>query len=162
MDPVLARTKTLYADNYQQYRRACLDGSLTVGSCFLRKRLREQSGLSVSHNSNQPSYIANIVVSDHPYHPIRASWLISALVDLQQQLLPLIRYQGIRRTALLARPLIFSTAPNPAQSNDLQTPKIAKTLPLDWYKDIQPTILKQLQDLPKLRIDLHVPKSIDI
>ena len=111
LDPILSRAKTLYPDNYQRYYRACRDGSLIVGSCLLHKRSREQAGLGISSNGNQPSYIANLVISDHPYHPTRLCWLMAALGDLQQQLIPLIpliRYQGIRRVALLARPLIYN------------------------------------------------------
>lgn len=71
LDPLLARTKTLFPDNYQRYYRACRDNSLSVGSCLLHKRSLEQAGLGISSNSNQPSYIANLITSDHPYHPSR-------------------------------------------------------------------------------------------
>ena len=106
LDPILMRAKTLYPDNYQRYHRACRDGSLSTGSCLLHKRTREQAGLGISSNGNQPSYIANLVISDHPYHPTRTRWLTAALINLQHQLIPLIRYHGIRRVALLTRPLI--------------------------------------------------------
>jgi hypothetical protein len=112
LDPVLTRTKTLYSDNYQRYLRACRDSSLQVGSCSIHKRQRERAGLTVSSNGNQPSYIANLVVSDHPYHPIRAKWLNAALIELQQQLTPLIRYQGVRQIALLVRPLVSISLPH--------------------------------------------------
>ena len=84
LDPVLTRCKTLYPDNYQRYHRACRDGSLMVGSCLLHKRQRELAGLSAAHNGNQPNYIANLVISDHPYHSARTRWLTAALIDLQQ------------------------------------------------------------------------------
>ena len=165
LDPILARSKNLYPDNYQCYYRACRDGSLLVGSCSMHKRSREQAGLGVSSNGNQPSYIANLVISDHAYHPTRARWLTAALVDLQQQLIPLIRYQGIRRVALLSRPLITSHAQNgSAQNNDIDSSddEIAKSIALDWYIDILPLLNAHLQDLPKLRIDIHLPKDINI
>ena len=156
LDPVLARAKTLFPDNHQRYHRVCRDGSLSVGSCLLHKRTREQAGLGVSSNGNQPSYIANLVVSNHPYHPTRSRWLKAALLDLQQQMMPLIRYQGIRRVALLARPLIFD---NP---RDADSHKSTDLLPLDWQADTLPLLTEYLQDLPKLRIDIHLPKSIDL
>ena len=165
LDPILTRTKNLYPDNYQRYYRACRDGSLVVGSCLLHKRSREQAGLGVSSNGNQPNYIANLVISDHPYHPTRARWLTTALLDLQQQLIPLIRYQGIRRIALLARPLISSQGQNiPLKNsdNDSSDDEIAKSISLDWYIDILPLLNAHLQDLPKLRIDIHLPKDINI
>ena len=163
LDPILTRSKNLYPDNYQRYYRACRDGSLMVGSCLMHKRSREQAGLGVSSNGNQPSYIANLVISDHPYHPTRSRWLTAALVDLQQQLIPLIRYQGIRRVALLARPLISSHAQNgSAQNNDIDNAELARSIALDWHSDILPLLTHHLEDLPKLRIDIHLPKYINI
>ena len=163
LDPILTRSKNLYPDNYQRYYRACRDGSLLVGSCLMHKRSREQAGLGVSSNGNQPSYIANLVISDHAYHPTRTRWLTAALVDLQQQLIPLVRYQGIRRVALLARPLISSHSQNrSAQNNDIDNAELAKSIALDWHTDILPLLTHHLQDLPKLRIDIHLPKEIKI
>ena len=155
LDPVLMRTKTLYPDNYQRYYRACRDGSLETGSCLIHKRSREHAGLGVSSNGNQPSYIANLVISDHAYHPARSRWLIAALNDLSEQLVPLIRYQGIRRIALLARPLIFDYS----KSSIADVPS---SIPLDWDTDILPLLTQYLEDLPKVRIDIHLPKSIAI
>ena len=163
LDPILTRSKNLYPDNYQRYYRSCRDGSLLVGSCLMHKRSREQAGLGVSRNGNQPSHIANLVISDHAYHPTRARWLTAALVDLQQQLIPLVRYQGIRRVALLARPLISSHSQNrSAQNNDIENAELAKSIALDWHTDILPLLTHYLQDLPKLRIDIHLPKEIKI
>ena len=161
LDPILTRVKTLYPDNYQRYYRACRDGSLVVGSCLLHKRSREQAGLGVSSNGNQPSYIANLVISDHPYHPTRSIWLTAALSDLQQQLLPLIRYQGIRHIALLARPLIYNQSRNEADSLN-NNAQVANALPLDWHIDILPLLTQYLRDLPKIRIDIHLPKNLTL
>lgn len=158
LDPVLTRTKTLFPDNYQRYYRACRDGSLSVGNCLLHKRALEQAGLSISSNGNQPSYIANLVISNHPYHPARTQWLIAALNDLSQQLMPLIRYQGIRRVALLARPLVY----NNSQDDAHDVPNSKNLMPLDWYTDTLPLLTTYLQDLPKIRIDIHLPKDINI
>lgn len=158
LDPVLTRAKTLFPDNHHRYHSACRDGSLSVGSCLLHKRTREQSGLGISSNGNQPSYIANLVISNHPYHPARSRWLIMALIDLQQQLIPLIRYQGIRRVALLARPLISDNPRDPISNKNGSI----NSLPLDWQTDTLPLLTTYLQDLPKLRIDIHMPKSIDL
>ena len=163
LDPILTRSKNLYPDNYQRYYRACRDGSLMVGGCLMHKRSREQAGLGVSSHGNQPSYIANLVISDHPYHPTRTRWLTAALVDLQQQLIPLIRYQGIRRVALLARPLITSHAQNlSAQNNTINDAELEKSIALDWSSDILPLVAHHLEDLPNLRIDIHLPKDINI
>lgn len=162
LDPVLLRSKTLYPDNYQRYHRACRDGSLIVGCCLLHKRTLELAGLGASTNGNQPSYIANLVVSDHPYHPARAQWLNAALSDLQQQLIPLIRYQGVRKIALLARPLIFSNPQGEAENKQAITSDMLSIVPLDWHSTTLPLLTEHLQALPKVHIELHLPKSIDL
>ena len=158
LDPVLTRAKTLFPDNYHRYHRACRDSSLSIGSCLLHKRTREQAGLGISSNGNQPNYIANLVISNHPYHPIRKRWLIAALIDLQQQIIPFIRYQGIRRVALLARPLISGNPHDIAPNQNDGT----NTLALDWETDTLPLLTEYLQGLPKLRIDIHLPKNISL
>lgn len=157
LDSVLMRTKTLYPDNYQRYHRACRDGNLKAGSCFMHKRMREQAGLGISSNVNQPSYIANLVISDHPYHPARSQWLKAAFIDLAQQLMPLIRYEGVRKAALLARALI----PNPTSySMDEAKESATNQSSLEWQNVILPLFVQHLQDLPKLCIELHLPKNI--
>ena len=158
LDPILTRAKTLFPDNYQRYHRACRDGSLHVGSCLLHKRMREQAGLASSSNGNQPSHIANLVISDHPYHSARMRWLTAALIQLREQLIPLIRYQGMRRAALLARPLIYDTT----RQHSPATAHLANAVPPDWATETLPLLMQHLQDLPKLRIDIHVPKHFDI
>lgn len=160
LDPILTRSKSLYPDNYQRYHRACREGSLTVGSCLLHQRIRERAGLSASHNGNQPSYIANLVISDHPYHPTRTRWLEAALLDFCQQIIPLIRYQGVRKMALLARPLISSQQTKQTIDDPLSRANNANTLPLDWQATTLPLLIKYLQHLPKVHTTLHLPKSM--
>ncbi|MGM8885670.1 hypothetical protein ACS8FD_06980 [Psychrobacter sp. 1U2] len=160
LDPVLTRGKTLYPDNYQRYHRACRDGSLMVGSCLLHKRQRELAGLSASHNGNQPNYIANLVISNHPYHPARTHWLTAALIDLQQQLIPLIRYQGVRKVALLARPFLSHHSTHMSESNSAGLTTETPRIPLDWDSVVLPLIIQHLRPLPKLRVAIHIPKSV--
>lgn len=154
LDAVLVKSKALYPDNYKRYRRACQSGELKAGSCLLFKRELESSGLSASFNGNQPRFIANLVVSDHPYHPPRSEWLFAAIKDLQQQLLPLVRYQGIRKLALLTRPLIFTN------EKRLDAKQISR-LPLDWQHTTLPLLTNELSQIPKLQSMLHLPKSME-
>ena len=163
LDPVLLRSKTLYPDNYQRYRRACLDGSLMVGSCLLHKRALEVTGLGASNNGNQPRYIANLVISDHPYHATRTRWLNASLLDLREQLMPLIRYQGIRKLALLARPLT-SASQNKSINNDAPSDLITPTEPHnpDWHTTVLPLLQQHLHDLPKVSIDIHLPAHVSL
>ncbi|MEN2751795.1 hypothetical protein AAIR29_09140 [Psychrobacter sp. FBL11] len=158
LDPTLMRTKSLYPDSYQRYYRACRDGSLKVGSCLLHKRLRETAGLGISSNNNQPSYIAHLVVSNHPHHPVQLQWLTAALFDLRQQLMPLIRYKGLRTTALLTRPLLSNSPKN----NITEKSHTSNVTSLDWDTVTLPLLTQHLQDIPKARVDIHLPKSITI
>lgn len=155
LDAVLVKSQSLYPDNYKRYRRACRSGTLKAGSCLLYRRELEQSGLAASSNGNQPRFIANLVVSDHPYHPPRSEWLRDSITELQQQLLPLVRYDGVRKLALLTRPLIF-TNEAPFENNS------APRLPLDWQNTTLPLLEKALCEVPKLQSVLHLPKSIEI
>ncbi|WP_230658704.1 hypothetical protein [Psychrobacter sp. I-STPA10] len=170
LDPILARCKTLYSDNYLNYRRACIDKSLTVGDCLLYQRQQTTLGLNASSNHNQPRHIANLIVTDHPYHPIRKLWLSQALEALHTQLYPLIRYEGLRHIAIFARPLLYTDYDNSIEATDgnTATPLTSATsaelsVPvLDWHDDIYPLIQDRLKDLPKLRISVHVPRDIEI
>ena len=166
LDPVLARCKTLYADNYLTYREACIDKTLNVGDCLLYQRQSTTLGLSASSNHNQPRYIANLIVTDHPYHPIRTRWLKHALEALHAQLYPLIRYEGLRHIAIFARPFLYANYDEAtAATDDTSTTSASADLSvsvLDWHDDIYPLIQDILQDLPKLRISVHVPRDIEI
>ncbi|WP_227430219.1 hypothetical protein [Psychrobacter sp. I-STPA6b] len=163
LDPILARCKTLYPDNYALYRRACIEKSLTEGDCLLHQRQRTTIGLNTSNNGNQPQYIANLIVSDHPYHPTRKRWLTTSLEALNKQLYPLIRYEGLRHIALLARPLIYTSYDNNLENVAITPPPAELNVPtLDWQNDIYPLIQDKLQDLPRLRISVHVPRDIEI
>lgn len=155
LDAVLVKSQSLYPDNYKRYRRACQSGNLKAGGCLLYKRELESFGLSTSSNSNQPRFIANLVISDHPYHPPRLEWLTEAIKDLQQQLLPLVRHQGVRKLALLTRPLISTQKPKSA-------PSALTTLPLDWQTITLPLLKQGLTGVPNLQSVLHLPKSIAI
>ena len=160
LDPILMRTQTLYADNYRQYRRACLESWLTAGSCLLHKRQREYAGLGASSNGNQPQYIANLTIARHPYHNPKTVWLNAALMDLKQQLIKLIRYEGVRRIAIFARPLLSLCS-----DNHFDTADAIK----DGYSEIDSKALNvsdaavlalfdELKDVPRLRIDIHLPR----
>ena len=153
LDPILLRTQTLYADNYQQYRRACLESQLTVGRCLLHKRQRERAGLGVSGNGNQPEYIANLAIARHPYHDPKAVWLNAALVDFQQQLTKLIRYQGVRRLAILARPLLPLCTNNGDAQADHETTLAESEASVLALFDV-------LKDVPRVRIDIHLPRAL--
>lgn len=172
VDSVLIRSRTLYPDNYEHYYQSCRNGRLKIGKCLLHKRVLESTGLTAADTRKQPTYIANMVITDHPHHPTRSRWLESALYDLQQQLIPLILNQGIRRVSILARPLIYipSQAPQPSytaspateHSYSIYPNRSAGFTPLDWHSVILPLFVKYLQGLPKVRIDVHLPKTTAI
>lgn len=169
LDRVSNRCKGLYPDNYQAFRQACQRGELPAGSLLMQRRQRERFGLGATSNQNNPDYIANLVVSDHPYHPMRQLWLENALTALTESLMRPIRYQGIRHIAIHCKPLIYEndyTDENNKAVNVIQTvgnpPHNADTqlnVPvMQWDRDIKPIMVHFLAPLPKLRVDLHLPK----
>lgn len=158
LHPILARCKTLFPDNYQAYYRQCLDGTLTVGDCLLIKRQKEHFGLSSTSNRNQPTYIANLIVTDSAHHPTHKAWLIKSLQNLYQATYQLIRYQGLRRIAILTHPLTLN---NHYQDTQTLTPVTSSKI-LNWHDDILPIITQILSSLPSVRIDCHLPKQTPI
>lgn len=189
LDRVSNRCKSLYPDNHHAYRQACQRGELPAGSLLMHKRQREHSGLAVASNQNNPDYIANLLVSDHPYHPMRRLWLETSLQALAEALMRPIRYEGIRHIAMHCQPLIYtdhhdtdhhahkkgknsiSLAPELVVSElankQLQTHHMAEHqmaklgVPvMRWKEDIKPIIVRVLSPLPKLRVDLHLPKHL--
>ncbi|WP_227671387.1 hypothetical protein [Psychrobacter sp. 72-O-c] len=79
----------------------------------------------------------------------------------------MIRYQGVRRIALLARPLISISSPRDdtrtmTNTSLFDASSLSNFKPLDWHADTLPLLTQQLQDLPKVRIELHLPKSITL
>lgn len=165
-DAVINQCMRLYPNNYQTYSRECLDGNLQPGSCLLVKRQREQSGLSASTNADRLRYIANLLVYDVPNHPTRRKWLTNALQDLSAQVHPLIQHQGLKSIAFYARPLIYPThahqtsdftrrqSNTPVPSADLHAPV------MDWENDIRPLIANILNNIPKVKIDIHLPTQL--
>lgn len=160
LDPILMRTQTLYADNYRQYRRACLESWLTAGSCLLHKRQREHAGLGASSNGNQPQYIANLTIARHPYHDPKTVWLNAALMDLKQQLTKLIRYEGVRRIAIFARPLLSLCSNDSVDAADTleNTASEMEDTALSVPNAAVLALFDELKDVPRLRIDIHLPR----
>lgn len=173
LDPIISRCKTLYPDNYQSYRRLCLQGKLNPGQCLLVTLNKQQTGLSAASTGNRVAYVANLLVSDHPYHPVRQQWLSDALEDLHPQLWQLVRYHGLRRMALWADPLIAPLAkygdsssqqpqatsqPQLIDQNSHQDPP-SQVPVLDWQQQVYPLLQQHLADIPKLQIDIHLPKQ---
>ena len=76
--------------------------------------------------------------------------------------MPLIRYQGVRKAALLARPLLASSSANRTEPNRTGLTTETTALPLDWHSVVLPLINQHLQALPKLRIAVHTPKSLSL
>lgn len=173
LDRVSNRCQGLYPDNHHVYRQACQRGELPAGSLLMHKRQREHSGLGVASNQNNPDYIANVVVSDHPYHPMRRLWLETALQTLAEAIIRPMRYEGIRHLAIHCRPLIYEDYHADKQdSGDINMGEFANqrfvnqrsaelSVPvLQWQEDIKPIIVRVLSPLPKLRVDLHLPKHL--
>lgn len=146
LDTVVARCKTLYPENYQVYRKQCLDGELATGTSLLIKRQRQTLGLSASSNANRLTHIANLAVTDHPYHTPRMRWLKSALQALYDQSYQLMRYDGLRHLSFWAKPLISqNTTPRP---DDFPA--------LDWQTQILPLIQQTFEPLPKVRVEIYL------
>ena len=139
---VLARIKSMYPAHYEAYRTACRDG-IVPGEVLLTKIPKERFGLGIASNQS-PNYIASLIVTHHAHDHIVASTFKLCLDKLKPQLFELMRYQGLRRAALYASPLI-------RKLDDLPTLTVDEL----W------TCLQDLE-LPKFGLEVHFDRQVDI
>lgn len=137
---VLARAKTLYPTNYEHYVQACRDGVL-MGDVLLERTQKQQTGLGVGGNQGA-EYVAYLITTEHAHHNTQASTLKKCLDKLEPRLYELMRYQGLRRIAMLTQPLFKDTSPN------------VTAIQL-WQ------MLEKIQ-IPKLTLDVHFDKQFDL
>lgn len=153
LNPVLARTKSLYPSNYDCYRKAAIDGTLVLGEVLLHKCEKHIIGLG-SPNNHTADYIANLISTNHAHHASELSTLTTAFNHLNGQLFELVRYKGLRQIAIFATPLFIAPTGNPEFVKPASHRPIS---PAQFWQLLQ----KQL-DLPRVRIMVHFGKEIEI
>ncbi|MDO5652062.1 MAG: hypothetical protein Q4G13_08030 [Moraxella sp.] len=150
LHPVLARTKTMFVSNYSAYRQACREG-IELGDVLLHRVQKQQLGLGVASNQGA-QYIANLISCHHAHHDTQTSTIKACLSKLAPELFELVRYQGVRRAALLASPMFGATA---ISQNIASQDGTAITVQELW------SALAAL-DMPRLRLDVHLDKAVCI
>lgn len=138
LHPVVARCKTLFADNYDRYRKLAVAGELGFGEVLLSRVPRQQAGLGVQ--TGRADYIANLVVQQFVEHRVSVRTLTTCLKSLKPVIYQLMRYQGVRRVAFIGSPLLTEQSPLTAQM-------------------ILETWLSVFEDMPKLTVELHFAKD---
>lgn len=93
----------LFVQNYEQYRKKATAGELMLGEVLVH-RLQSQAGLGASTTS--VDYVANMVVQQFAEHVVSVRMLRTCLVALKPKLYELMRYQGLRRVAILGSALV--------------------------------------------------------
>lgn len=150
LNPVLARTKSLYPSNYEAYKRQAVDGQLRLGDVLLHKTETHTTGLSPS--THQADYIANLITTHHAHHSTELSTLKTGFTALHPKLFELMRYHGLRQVAMLATPLFLPPTGNPAYT----TPSTHRPMSGEQFWQ---TLIQTLE-MPRLHIAVHFSKDI--
>lgn len=93
----------LFLQSYEQYRKQAMAGELTLGRVLIY-RLQSQAGLGMPTTS--VNYVANMVIQQSAEHPVSVRTLRTCFTALKPKLYELMRYQGLRRVAILGSALI--------------------------------------------------------
>ena len=145
--PVVARCKSQFFDNYDEYHKKAVAGELNVGDVWIHTLTKQLTGLGVQ--TNRAEYIANIIAQKSPKHPISVRMFERCLVGLKPQIYDLMRYKGLRRVAILGSALLISDDnPNPNSQITWLTPE-----------HILQICHQVLGDVPKLTIEVHFGKD---
>lgn len=142
LHPVLARCKTLFADNYQHYYKSAIQGELKLGQVMINRLQKQHTGLGVQ--TGRVEYIANLITQEVVSHRISCRTLHSTIKTLRPKIYDLMRYHGIRRLAFIGSPLLM-TQPD--------------ELPSINADDILSVWMEVFGDMPKLTIELHFSKD---
>lgn len=143
LHPVVARCKTMFAENYQVYYQSAVMGELTLGQVMLNRVSRQQTGLGV--RTDNAEYVANLLVQKFAYHQVSERMFLLCLKTLKPMVYELMRYQGLRRVAFIASPLLV-------QHTDVPTALTAGQIIELWTQ--------VFGDVPKLSIFIHFAKDV--
>lgn len=141
LHPVVARAKSMFTDSYAHYHKKALAGELSVGNVLVQKVQKQHTGLGVQ--TGGADYVAIIIAHQSPTHPISVRTLTNCLKQLKPQLYELMRYQGLRRVAVLGSALLVKDMDNQGALAYLTAERVVLACH------------EVLEDLPKVLIDVH-------
>lgn len=98
----LLQLMTLYPCCRDKYKSLAIRGELNLGDVILHKISKQTIGLGAGSNATH-DYIALLITTNHPSHTEQISTITTALKSLQPKLYHLMRYEGLRRVAVLAQ-----------------------------------------------------------
>lgn len=142
--PVLMRCKSLFIDNYNDYRNKAMTGELIFGDALLNKVPKQLTGLGVQTGGVE--YIANLLVAKSVEQRVSPRTLIGCLKILKPKLYHLMRYQGVRRVAFIASPLLMNADTHESSGVSIDVQDI-----IDSFR--------VLADIPKLTIEVHYSRD---
>lgn len=145
LHPVVARTKSVFFDNYDRYHKQAIAGELKLGDVLVCRIAKQHTGLGVQTSTAE--YVANLIAQKSPEQPISVRTLTLCLNNLKPKLYELMRYQGVRRVAFLGSALLKT------QMTDGET--VAWLTP----ERILTVCHEVLGDVPKLSIEIYFGKD---
>lgn len=148
--PVVARCKSLFADNYEHYHHKAMAGELLLGQALVYRLTKQTTGLGVQTSSAE--YVGSLIAQKSPEHPISVRLFQQCLSHLKPQIYELMRYRGVRRVSLLGSALIVKEG--------VKTDGEA----VQWLtaKRVVQSCHEILGDVPKLTIEVHFGKNIPL
>lgn len=117
--PVIARCKSLYADNYEHYHKKAIGGELSLGCALIFRISKQITGLGVQTGGAE--YVGSLVVQKFPEQPISVRMLTRSLATLKPHIYELMRYKGLRRVAILGSALLVKDATQESSAVELLT-----------------------------------------
>lgn len=146
LHPVVARCQKLFADNYDHYQQKTMAGELSLGDVLVHRLNKQLAGLGVQ--SGRAVYVANMLTHKFPEQPISVRTLTLCLKNFKPQLYELMRYQGIRRVALLGSALLVKS--------DGVDGEVVQFLTAERIVEV---CCEVLGDVPKITIEVHFAKD---
>ena len=120
-------------------------GGLLLGDVLLHKVQKQHTGLGVQMGGAE--YIANIIAHKSPSQPISVRTFTSCLSNVKPQLYELMRYEGVRRVALLGSALLVK---------DMDNESVVKWLTAER---IMLACHEVLGGLPKMTVEIHFSRE---
>lgn len=146
--PVVARAKSMFATSYDDYYKKAVAGELSLGDVLLHKIPKQHTGLGVP--SGGADYVANLIAHTSPEQPISVRMFTNCLKHLKPKLYELMRYQGLRRVALLGSAFLVKEMTDDGAVAWLTTERIVQVC-----HDV-------LSDVPKLSVDVHFGRDVNL
>lgn len=150
LHPVIARSKSMFVDNYDSYHKKARAGELLLGDVLLHKIQKQHTGLGVQMGGAE--YVAHIIAHQSPVQPISVRTFTKCLNNFKPHLYELMRYKGVRRVAILGSALLGSAL----LATQMDGHGMVEWLTAD---NIMSACNDVFADIPKITVGVHFSRT---